>query len=98
MLKFKVSSHNEIIIINLYLGCNCTTNGTINDQKSCDQITGQCKCKDTVFGTKCSSCKSGYFNFPQNNNSECELCHCNLGGSIGMSCDQINGKKACFMV
>ncbi|XP_022915736.2 netrin-1 isoform X1 [Onthophagus taurus] len=38
--------------------CNCHPIGSSG--KTCNQITGQCPCKDGVVGTTCNRCDSGY--------------------------------------
>jgi hypothetical protein len=38
--------------------CGCNKLGSLGD--SCDQETGQCECKQGVFGEKCSECENGY--------------------------------------
>lgn len=73
-------------------GCNCSVVGTVLGQKTCNQITGQCECKSTIFGINCDKCKPGHFNFPQNIDNECEQCNCDLGGSVDLFCNQSNGK------
>ena len=91
-VKFSLNSKIVFIFTPNLIGCNCSVNGTITGQMSCDQITGQCKCKPTVSGINCSKCKPGYFNFPKNIGHECETCSCDPGGSVDFSCNQINGK------
>jgi len=40
--------------------CNCHQNGSSSLQ--CLE-TGDCTCKDTVTGTKCTDCRHGFFHF-----------------------------------
>lgn len=41
----------------VFLGCHCDRDGSVRDD--CDDMTGQCTCKDGVTGTKCSVCEDG---------------------------------------
>ena len=86
------------IFYNCISGCNCSVNGTIAGQTTCDQITGQCECKSTIFGTNCDKCKLGYFKFPQNIDDKCKPCNCDLGGSVDLFCNQNNGKYFVFFL
>jgi len=61
---------------------------------TCNQISGQCTCKKTTTGLTCSSCKPGYFDYPQNALDECEKCWCDVGGALSEMCDQASGKKS----
>ena len=38
----------------------------------CDQITGQCKCRQHTYGRVCDQCQIGFWNFPN-----CQRCECN---------------------
>ena len=41
--------------------CGCNTSGSTST--SCSS-SGVCSCKSNVEGTKCTTCKSGYYGFP----------------------------------
>lgn len=43
--------------------CNCDRYGSY--RQSCDQISGQCECRDTFEGLTCSRCRENFFNFPK---------------------------------
>ena len=36
--------------------------GSVDDH--CDQMTGECECKDNIGGATCNECKDGYYDFP----------------------------------
>ncbi|VDN32463.1 unnamed protein product [Cylicostephanus goldi] len=71
--------------------CECDIVGSIGDQ--CDAISGQCTCKQGVFGKRCDQCRPSYFNFTD---AGCQFCHCNIYGSIeDGKCNNVTGKCEC---
>uniref|UniRef100_A0A8D0G1X2 Laminin EGF-like domain-containing protein n=1 Tax=Sphenodon punctatus TaxID=8508 RepID=A0A8D0G1X2_SPHPU len=42
--------------------CNCNPYGTLNQQTSCNQVTGQCECLPHVTEQDCSACEPGFYN------------------------------------
>ncbi|KAG6444669.1 hypothetical protein O3G_MSEX003477, partial [Manduca sexta] len=49
--------------------CLCDFMGST--ELECDVFAGQCPCKPNVIGRTCSSCRTGYYGFPN-----CRPCHC----------------------
>ena len=44
-----------------FTACDCNISGSIST--SCNS-SGECTCKSNVSGTKCATCMSGYYGFP----------------------------------
>ena len=56
--------------------CGCGLAGSVN--KSCDQSSGQCNCRDNVGGVKCDTCLAGYLGpLPASAAKTCIECFCN---------------------
>ncbi|XP_050402328.1 laminin subunit alpha-3 [Patella vulgata] len=49
------------------------------------QNPGDCFCKKNVIGSKCDTCKEGFFNLRVDNNEGCEECGCFTSGTVGGS-------------
>lgn len=47
--------------------CACSPYGTVDRQKTCMQVTGQCKCLPHVTNRDCSACEPGYYNLKSGN-------------------------------
>ncbi|CAH1271076.1 LAMB1 [Branchiostoma lanceolatum] len=77
--------------------CSCNTLGTLDSVDLCDQITGQCPCKNTTDTATCGTCKDKYWRFPENPDEECLPCLCDVGGSTSLntSCDGSTGQCDC---
>ncbi|XP_063445068.1 laminin subunit beta-1-like [Mytilus trossulus] len=82
--------------------CDCDPAGSERDGR-CDDHTdpyfgleaGRCRCKAKVEGKRCDSCVDGYWMLSEDNPDGCQICDCNLLGTIdNMGCDKQNG--ACF--
>ena len=43
--------------------CNCDPTGSTS--QLCDKYTGQCPCKEHVYGRQCNRCYPGFFGFGQ---------------------------------
>ncbi|XP_026718104.1 laminin subunit alpha-5 [Athene cunicularia] len=77
------------------LSCKCDTKGTISRIAECRQGDGQCFCKPNICGQFCSACKDGYFNMENANYFGCQGCRCDVGGSLGPSCEERSGACRC---
>ncbi|XP_053739856.1 laminin subunit gamma-1 [Synchiropus splendidus] len=73
--------------------CSCSSLGTVGQQKSCSQVTGQCPCLPNVSGRDCGSCEPGFFNLQSG--TGCERCDCNPIGSTSGQCDISSGQCEC---
>ncbi|XP_028580478.2 usherin [Podarcis muralis] len=79
------------------LPCNCDKAGTVNGSSLCDKSTGQCPCKASVTGLRCSQCMPHTYNLTTQNFLGCEICDCDpLGTGPGTVCDQLNGQCVCL--
>ncbi|XP_070766889.1 laminin subunit beta-1 [Enoplosus armatus] len=86
------------------VACDCDPVGSL-EGGVCDShtdlnmgmITGQCRCKANVKGTRCDDCKEGYYGLSQNDPLGCQPCNCDPRGIImmGAPCDQISGDCSC---
>ena len=75
------------------ISCDCCSNGSLSD--ACNTSTGVCSCRQNVGGErdiKCCACSSNAFNFTE---LGCDLCRCDIGGSVTESCDQETGVCRC---
>ena len=43
--------------INMTLECRCNLTGTVNSSNVCNEITGQCSCKQLLTGRTCNQCQ-----------------------------------------
>ncbi|XP_036390362.1 laminin subunit alpha-5 isoform X1 [Megalops cyprinoides] len=75
--------------------CECNTEGTLSSVAECAQSNGQCYCKPNVCSGTCSVCKDGFFNLRGDNYFGCQGCQCDIGGSVGLSCGDRNGRCQC---
>ncbi|MEQ2219754.1 Laminin subunit gamma-1, partial [Xenoophorus captivus] len=50
--------------------CSCSPLGTVDQQTSCSQVTGQCQCLPNVAQRDCSACLLGFFNLQSGNGCE----------------------------
>lgn len=41
--------------------CHCNSFGAVDDGR-CDNVTGNCECRENVEGKMCEKCADGYFN------------------------------------
>uniref|UniRef100_A0A8C3LQM7 Laminin subunit alpha 5 n=1 Tax=Chrysolophus pictus TaxID=9089 RepID=A0A8C3LQM7_CHRPC len=78
-------------------GCTSkeVANGTISGIAECQQGNGQCFCKPNTCGQFCSACKDGYFSMENANYFGCQGCRCDVGGSLGPSCEERSGACRC---
>uniref|UniRef100_A0A8C9ZMT2 Laminin subunit alpha 3 n=1 Tax=Sander lucioperca TaxID=283035 RepID=A0A8C9ZMT2_SANLU len=56
---------------------------------------GQCHCKPNACGHACDTCKDGYFLLQRKQYLGCQGCQCDVGGAIGMACDEMSGQCWC---
>ncbi|KAJ0012238.1 hypothetical protein NQD34_013213 [Periophthalmus magnuspinnatus] len=73
--------------------CACFPFGTVDQQTSCSQVTGQCLCLPNVTGRDCSACEPGFYNL--HSGKGCERCNCNPIGSTNGQCDVVSGQCEC---
>lgn len=76
--------------------CGCYSPGTINRDKDCDKVTGQCRCKDNVIGRVCRTCRDGFYGLDASNVVGCTPCDCHLAGSQSTTCDKQTGACECW--
>ena len=69
--------------------CDCDPKGSVG--LKCDDVTGQCLCKDYYTGRTCGSCVTGY----AGKEVGCKQCTCNRIGSQFADCDPMNGECRC---
>ncbi|KAH9510041.1 Laminin subunit beta-1 [Bulinus truncatus] len=74
--------------------CACNPDGTIPDA-GCDMESGLCRCKRYVNGKNCDACYIGFYGLSAENRYGCKPCHCDLGGSLKLSCDDLSGQCEC---
>ncbi|KAM4557143.1 laminin subunit alpha-3-like [Fundulus diaphanus] len=75
--------------------CQCDLKGTLSGVGECEQRSGQCHCKPNVCGHACGSCKEGFFLLQKKTYFGCQACQCDLGGAVGMACDETSGQCQC---
>lgn len=75
--------------------CNCNPIGVANGAISCNQLTGQCICKQNVRGLRCDECQYGFYGLSANNTAGCTACDCNPSGSTSTYCNPSNGQCIC---
>ncbi|KAL3219558.1 hypothetical protein MRX96_030316 [Rhipicephalus microplus] len=75
--------------------CECHIPGTVGGLGVCDGQSGQCLCKPNVGQRQCTTCIDGTFMLQEDNLLGCQDCGCDVGGSVGSTCDQRNGQCPC---
>nr|XP_014344203.1 PREDICTED: laminin subunit alpha-5 [Latimeria chalumnae] len=75
--------------------CHCGTEGTLSGVAECLQGNGQCFCKPNICSRTCSVCKDGYFGLDDGKYFGCQGCQCDIGGSVGLTCDERAGRCHC---
>uniref|UniRef100_A0A665UIN3 Laminin subunit alpha 3 n=1 Tax=Echeneis naucrates TaxID=173247 RepID=A0A665UIN3_ECHNA len=75
--------------------CACNLKGTLSGVGECEQKSGQCHCKPNAYGHSCGTCQDGYFMLQKKNYFGCQGCQCDVGGAIGMACDEMSGRCQC---
>ncbi|KAL8622355.1 hypothetical protein ACOMHN_041683 [Nucella lapillus] len=74
--------------------CGCDSKGVLHGQ-ICDNVTGQCHCKEYMQGRTCSDCKDGYYNLQVTQPGGCLSCQCNSVGSRSQLCHKDTGQCPC---
>ncbi|XP_042353016.1 laminin subunit alpha-3-like [Plectropomus leopardus] len=75
--------------------CRCDLKGTLSGVGECQQKSGQCHCKPFACGLKCETCKDGYYLLQKKQYFGCQGCQCDVGGAIGVACDESSGQCWC---
>ncbi|XP_068172657.1 usherin isoform X1 [Antennarius striatus] len=77
--------------------CSCSDTGIVTSSargmSSCDQDTGQCRCKPHVTGLSCDGCEFGYWNVSHPDG--CVPCDCEPLGSLSPFCEPEGGQCEC---
>ncbi|MEJ1270171.1 laminin gamma 1 [Cricetulus griseus] len=73
--------------------CACNPYGTVQQQSSCNPVTGQCECLPHVSGRDCGACEPGFYNLQSGQG--CERCDCHALGSTNGQCDIQTGQCEC---
>ncbi|XP_062383779.1 laminin subunit gamma-1 [Sardina pilchardus] len=73
--------------------CACSPYGTVDQQTSCLQVTGQCQCLPHVTNRDCSACDPGFYNLQSGKG--CDRCNCSPIGSTSGQCDILSGQCEC---
>jgi len=75
--------------------CGCDPYGSISP--ICDKQTGQCLCKSSVSGLKCTQCEIGFYNLTSFGCSS--KCQCNPIGSVNKTyCNTLSGQCECKVI
>uniref|UniRef100_A0A2K6SXV6 Laminin subunit beta 2 n=1 Tax=Saimiri boliviensis boliviensis TaxID=39432 RepID=A0A2K6SXV6_SAIBB len=84
--------------------CDCDPMGS-QDGGRCDShddpalglVSGQCRCKEHVVGTRCQQCRDGFFGLSVSDPLGCRRCQCNARGTVpgSTSCDPNSGSCYC---
>ncbi|XP_072098440.1 laminin subunit alpha-5 isoform X1 [Mobula birostris] len=69
--------------------CSCSPCGT----ESCDERTGECRCKPGVTGTQCDRCEAGSYGY--DSCAGCRRCSCDVASQNEM-CDSQSGQCPCL--
>ncbi|UYV66195.1 LAMC3 [Cordylochernes scorpioides] len=73
--------------------CECFPAGTQSDDGLCEEVTGQCPCKEHVSGRRCDRCQEGYYGL--HGGEGCRACNCDAVGALNASCDVYTGQCHC---
>ncbi|KAL1491007.1 hypothetical protein ABEB36_011669 [Hypothenemus hampei] len=87
--KCKAEHYGDPISLNCK-ACECDPIGSLS--KQCDNITGQCECKDKFIGRTCDQCEVGFGNVT----ALCPACSCNAIGAKSELCDTHTGICDCL--
>ncbi|XP_017770697.1 PREDICTED: laminin subunit alpha-1-like, partial [Nicrophorus vespilloides] len=69
--------------------CLCDPQGSISP--NCNNVTGECECKEHFIGRTCNKCETGYGNVT----AQCTECTCDSIGSKSNICDPHSGLCDC---
>ena len=86
------------------VGCTCNEAGTVNGSNLCNNMTGDCLCKDNVQGATCNQCKGNTWGLSVDNEKGCIPCECDPTGTLlgdalsadELSCHQNTGECSCL--
>ncbi|XP_029354432.1 usherin [Echeneis naucrates] len=86
--------------VDVCLPCECDSAGTVHGSTECAQLGGQCQCKVTATGRRCSDCLPGWYGLKASDPNGCIRCNCSDIGIISMltavpSCNQVTGQCEC---
>ena len=70
--------------------CNCDPIGSVN--ATCSDLTGQCFCREGIFGLRCDKLMPLYFGFSV---LGAQPCDCDPSGSLSDQCDTETGQCPC---
>uniref|UniRef100_A0A452VEH0 Laminin subunit beta 2 n=1 Tax=Ursus maritimus TaxID=29073 RepID=A0A452VEH0_URSMA len=86
------------------VSCDCDPMGS-QDGGRCDPhddpalglVSGQCRCKEHVVGSRCQQCRDGYFGLSASDPAGCRRCQCDARGTVPgtTSCDPNSGTCFC---
>ncbi|XP_071477998.1 LOW QUALITY PROTEIN: laminin subunit alpha-5-like, partial [Diadema antillarum] len=63
--------------------CDCDSQGSLSF--NCEELGGQCRCRQNVVGRRCDKCAVGYYDFPY-----CRACSC-----VSRVCNEVTGECIC---
>uniref|UniRef100_A0A8C0F1H4 Laminin subunit alpha-5 n=1 Tax=Bubo bubo TaxID=30461 RepID=A0A8C0F1H4_BUBBB len=72
---------------------SCNPAGLVTEDPSL--VPGSCACRAYVEGPACDRCKPLYWNLTPENPYGCLSCRCDVGGSLGPSCEERSGACRC---
>lgn len=75
--------------------CECLAAGSMGGSLKCDNVTGQCMCKQNVEGRQCDACRDGFYSLNSSDPNGCRLCECSPIGSESPVCDKQTGFCSC---
>ncbi|KAK3506985.1 hypothetical protein QTP70_034266 [Hemibagrus guttatus] len=75
--------------------CDCSGNLDLSVPRSCDPVTGAClRCRDGYAGPNCETCADSYYG-DAIVAKDCQLCGCNINGSVSEVCNKETGQCQC---
>ncbi|XP_042521909.1 laminin subunit beta-2 isoform X2 [Dipodomys spectabilis] len=82
--------------------CDCDPMGS-QDGGRCDShddpalglVSGQCRCKEHVMGTRCQQCRDGFFGLSASDPQGCQSCQCSPEGALSGLCEGTSGQCPC---
>ncbi|XP_013924368.1 PREDICTED: laminin subunit gamma-3 [Thamnophis sirtalis] len=73
--------------------CSCNPDGSTHGPKTCDPVSGQCRCLPNVTGRECTQCLEGYFDLQPG--VGCRSCQCHPVGAQSNICHPVTGQCTC---
>ena len=77
-----------------FIACSCDPRG-IRSTAGCNEVTGDCSCKDNVIGRDCNQCKPEHYGLSKEEPLGCMPCDCDIGGAYDNNCDVLTGQCKC---